>query len=76
MLLECSQAANIVRTEREVQELEPRLDTKTIGVQGWSDDDGGRLSGESRRSQGSEDELVNEHIIRSQFISQGRTSQV
>ena len=76
MLLECSQAANVVRSEVELQELEPRLDTKSIGVQGWQEDDGGGLSGESRRSQGSEGGLVNEHIIRSQLTLRGRVSQV
>ncbi|KAG0605129.1 hypothetical protein M758_9G034000 [Ceratodon purpureus] len=75
VLLECSQAANVVRSEVEQQELEPRLDTKSIGVQGWPEDDGGGLSGESRRSQGSEDELVNEHIIRSQLTPQGQEAE-
>lgn len=57
MLLECSQAANTARPDVGV------LDTKSIGVQGWHSDEDGNSSGEKARSQ---DELVDEHVIRSQ----------
>jgi len=76
MLLEGSEAANSVRSEMGLQEeLDPRLDTKSIGVQGWLNDEDGVSSGE-KSVLGSQDELVNEHVIRSQLTPQGRASQV
>lgn len=77
MLLECSQAANTVRSEVGVQELDRRLDTKSIGAQGWlKDEDEGSSGEKSVLGQGSQDELVNEHVIRSQLTPQSRASQV
>lgn len=77
VLLGCSQAANTVRPEVAPQDLEPRLDTNSIGAEGWlADDERGPSREHSASDQGGQDELINENVIRSQLNLQSRASQV
>uniref|UniRef100_A0A7I4D3U3 DNA polymerase zeta catalytic subunit n=1 Tax=Physcomitrium patens TaxID=3218 RepID=A0A7I4D3U3_PHYPA len=76
VLLGCSQAANTVRPEVAPQDLEPRLDTNSIGAEGWlADDERGPSREHSASDQGGQDELINENVIRSQLNLQSRASQ-
>lgn len=78
MLLECSQAANTLKRHTDGQdEMKPRLDTRSIGVQDWPENNEEGDQGAENPSFGLHGELLDEHIVRSQLTQQqGRFSQV